>query len=261
MDEPSRLALGEGTFESSVLEAWRQRQPSESARMKTLVAVGIGGATLTAGGLLGNALSVAPKALVGSSAFFKWLGVGAGIVVAAGGATYLAERATRVAAPTSTGSIHATAAPAPLPAASALRHALVHEAAPLEPGLDPGPNRGALPVIAPVAGPSVARTAVSSAPPSESTSSLDSEVAAIDQARRQLAAGDANAALQLVDAYDARYPGGALGQESAEIRIEALLRTGKRAAAQRLGDAFLLAHPSSPYARIIRGLLVNPTPP
>jgi outer membrane protein assembly factor BamD (BamD/ComL family) len=65
-------------------------------------------------------------------------------------------------------------------------------------------------------------------------------------------------ALATVDAYDARFPGGALAQESEELRIEALFRTAKRQQAEKLAARFLSAHPTSPYARVIRGLVAAP---
>jgi outer membrane protein assembly factor BamD (BamD/ComL family) len=85
-------------------------------------------------------------------------------------------------------------------------------------------------------------------------------VLALDHARRALAAGDATAALDLVDAYDARYPSGSLVQESAELRIEALFRAGRRGEAEKLAEHFLAAHPTSPYARVIRSLSAGARP-
>jgi len=85
-------------------------------------------------------------------------------------------------------------------------------------------------------------------------STLEDELLAIDRARGALVAGDPAQALQRVDLYDARYPSGALSQESAEIRIEALFKAGKQAQAERLAARFLAAHPESPYARVIRSL-------
>jgi len=90
------------------------------------------------------------------------------------------------------------------------------------------------------------------------SSSLDEEVLAIDRARRSLAAGDFAGALEEAAAYDARYPAGALLQESAEIRIEALFRSGKRGQAEKLAAKFLTQNPASPYARVIRALLSAP---
>jgi len=99
-------------------------------------------------------------------------------------------------------------------------------------------------------------------PATSVTSSLDEEVVAIDRARRALTAGDGASALGLLDAYDARYPSGALTQESAELRIDALLRTGRRGDAEKLAERFLGAHPTSPYSRVVRALLAGarPTP-
>jgi len=60
----------------------------------------------------------------------------------------------------------------------------------------------------------------------------------IDRARSALAGGDAVVAVQAVDDYDARFPGGALAQEAAVLRIEALVKLGRldeaKAAAARV---------------------------
>jgi TolA-binding protein len=79
-----------------------------------------------------------------------------------------------------------------------------------------------------------------------SGSTLSSEIAAIDQAKRALASGDPAAALRRVDDYDAAFPRGTLAAEATALRIEALARTG------RLGDAraelarLRATHPHSP---------------
>jgi hypothetical protein len=96
------------------------------------------------------------------------------------------------------------------------------------------------------------RAAVASKVPS--AYSLEEEVSAIDRARRGLAGGDWAGALQAVDAYVARLPAGALGEEAAEIRIEALYRSGKKAQADKLSTQVLAAHPTSLYARSVRAL-------
>ena len=104
-------------------------------------------------------------------------------------------------------------------------------------------------------GPNAIPAAKAKAPSSARSSTLDDEVSMIDQARRAIANGDATAAIQVVGSYDARYPGGALAQESTEIRIEALLAQGNRVAAEHLASKFFASHPSSPYVHRIRALL------
>jgi hypothetical protein len=103
-------------------------------------------------------------------------------------------------------------------------------------------------------GPASSSTAASTAPPAAQASTLDEEIHLVDLARRALTVGDAPTALRVVDGYDAKYPAGALTQEAAELRIEALFRLGRRDDAERLAAKFMAAHPSSPYVRTIRAL-------
>ena len=246
MSDPSRLLEGDAELERSLLRAWHRRQPSEAARRKTLAALEAG-ALLAAGGV---GVSMAPKAAVVSSSLLKWLGIVTGVVATAGAIGYATQRGRTI----ETGQVSLTApvvsaaprsptvGPTVPPVQSTASAVAEAPAAPLTPApavtVAPGP----------VAAPSKAAGAAAPA------SSLNDEVVAIDQARRALTAGNAATALQLVDAYDARYPGGALAEESAEIRIEALFRTGKRAQASDLATQFLAAHPGSLYARVIRAL-------
>jgi hypothetical protein len=84
---------------------------------------------------------------------------------------------------------------------------------------------------------------------------LGEQVALVDQARSALGASDAAGALRLADEYDARFPGGALAQEVTGLRVEALLRLGRRSEATSIGERFVAAHPRSPAAARIRRLL------
>jgi hypothetical protein len=90
---------------------------------------------------------------------------------------------------------------------------------------------------------------------SASKSTLDDEVATIDEARRAEGAGDFASALRLLDAYDVKYRGGSLARESTEIRIQALVQQGNRPAAERLAARFIASHPSSLDVRNIRRAL------
>jgi hypothetical protein len=261
MSDPSRLVEGDVAFESAVLRAWSARQPSADARVKTLAAVGLASSVLAASGtaVAGAGGSIAPKALVASS-LLKWLGIGAGLVAAAGAIGYASHRTKLDVALDDVDEAPAplaSAAPTPL-APSAMSSAMSAAKAPTLPPLPTLPTPPASPAgtvaatAAPVAAPKVAGVL---------PSSLDDEVLAIDHARRTLAADDGMAALQLVDAYEAKYPNGVLMQESTEIRIEALYRTGNRAQADKLAASFLAAHPSTPYTRAIRARQAAAPPP
>ena len=260
MSDPQRLIGGAGTseFETSILSSWGARQPGAEARARTLVAVGAASA-LGAGVVAGTA-SMAPKAAAASSLLLKWLGLGVALATTAGAVGYAvhasslahgeaAQAMVTISRPVSP-QVSRPVSPAPVvawqPAAAV--------PPPQSPEIETPPA-----VSAPQAGvPAASPPARVAAAPTQAGSTLDDEVYTIDQARRAVMAGSAGAALGLVDAYDARYPGGALAQESTEVRIEALYRLGKRPLADKLATRFLAAHPTSPYAREIRALLVSP---
>jgi hypothetical protein len=84
---------------------------------------------------------------------------------------------------------------------------------------------------------------------------LSREVAALELAHRALAAHNPSSALHLLDNYRAEFPHGALGSEATVLRVQALLASGNRAAAQALADSYSSRHPDSPYARRIQDIL------
>jgi len=265
MDDPSRLVEGEASFETKVLGTWQMRQPSGAARMKTLAAVGVGGlvvaaplATVGGGAAGGASASIAPKAVVLSASLLKWIGVGGAVATAAGVAGYATYSVT------TTEPAPMTAAPVPLPVQispvsppRATPWVTASAAAPTVP--PPLPAQSSSTATA-SNHPSTTPLRTSAQGPAQGNS-LDDEVLAIDQARRALTAGNAASALELADAYDRRYADGSLGQESAEIRIEALFLAGKTAQGEKLGTRFLATYPASPYARVIRGLVTGARPP
>jgi hypothetical protein len=81
------------------------------------------------------------------------------------------------------------------------------------------------------------------------------QVASLDRARAALAAGDAASALAVVDAHERTYPGGALAQEAAVLRIEALAKLGRRDEAAARARAFAEANPSSPHVAKVRSIV------
>jgi len=84
---------------------------------------------------------------------------------------------------------------------------------------------------------------------------LGQQVAALDRARDALTSGNAAGALRQVDEYDRQFPRGALAQEAAALRIEALFQQGNRDAALSLAERFLASNPRSPHAARIRLLV------
>ncbi len=265
MSEPSRLLDGGDVpeLEKSLLRSWSSRHPSDGARLKTLAALGVSGAV--GGVAVGGGASLAPKAAAATASVLKWLGLAGGVVATVGAVTYVTTQQagqTRVAPPPADTAHVATSAPsaasrtaaveAPTPGANST------ESPSVIPQVEPTPTPAPAPFPRGATNNGTATSGGSRATTSSTTSSLQEEVAMIDSGRRALANGDPQATLDTVDAYDARFPGGALAQESEELRIEALFRTAKRQQAEKLAARFLSAHPTSPYARVIRGLVAAP---
>jgi hypothetical protein len=102
-----------------------------------------------------------------------------------------------------------------------------------------------------------ASSAVARVPPSvtESQSALRDESSAVLEIRRTLRAGDASGALRLLEQARQRFPHGALSQEREALGIEALAKSGASDAASRKAEAFLRAHPKSPYAADVQSFI------
>jgi hypothetical protein len=91
------------------------------------------------------------------------------------------------------------------------------------------------------------------APPA--TTLLPNEVALVQQAAQALASGDGEGAIRALDAHDRLWPAGMLGEESGALRVQALVRTGRMAAARTLARKLLDAHPDSVLAARFRRVL------
>ena len=75
---------------------------------------------------------------------------------------------------------------------------------------------------------------------------------------KQRAASDPAAAVALVDEGHRRFPRGSFYQERESIAILALAQLGRTAEARARARLFLDAHPQSPYAERLRGLVGSP---
>jgi hypothetical protein len=94
-------------------------------------------------------------------------------------------------------------------------------------------------------------------PTAKGTAGLQDEVRAIDSARTHLRAGAAAEALSDVLAYEQAFPKGSLRIEAELIRIEALMKLGRKDAAKQRGEALLARDPEGPLAQRIRTLIQN----
>ena len=91
------------------------------------------------------------------------------------------------------------------------------------------------------------------------TSSLPEQVHSLDRARVALNSGDAGAALVEIAHYRKAWPKGVFLTEASVLEIEALAKRGERSLAATRAQAFVSAHPDSPQAERLRGLI--PAPP
>ena len=108
-----------------------------------------------------------------------------------------------------------------------------------------------VPVTAPVVRPHAAPLRVDStatAPPD----TFEDETQALRDALSGLRGGQPQSALAALDAQDARFPHGVLGEERAVARIEALCALGRTGEASTRASRFLAQHPGSLQAARVR---------
>lgn len=86
---------------------------------------------------------------------------------------------------------------------------------------------------------------------------LSEELGALDRARLSLANGDTRRALDELDGYDRRFPGGRLQLEAEVMRIDAFAKVGRKELARQHADAFLRRHPTSVLATRVRAHLAD----
>jgi len=93
--------------------------------------------------------------------------------------------------------------------------------------------------------------------PAESrvASRLGEESAAVLAVRKTLLAGDAVAALRMLDRTRAAFPNGALAEEREALAVRALVASGQNDLARKRGEAFLRVFPKSPHASEVRAVL------
>ena len=131
----------------------------------------------------------------------------------------------------------------------------------------PGPSESvvmpvpsSVPVPVPVPSASVRAKA---AQPPRVTSTLESELLALDQVRAELRRGNMTGAIAQLDHYDRQFRrGGSLGAEATRLRLEALSKAGRTGEARALASRFVAANPDNPLAERARAYLEEvPAPP
>ena len=293
MNDLERLSDDDGAL-GAAFRAAEGDAPSRGARDALLATLSLGAATTGASALTtATAAKTATHGALGASkavaslvASWKVVAISAVVVSSAVVSVHVATRPSSsleapapLAPPT-----HAVAPPArlaSLPAPRASAEVLAAEPpAPVEeapvvtaplaaPAIDePKPSAAvvARPEIAPaksaplVAVPERPSASPSEAPPvapkaSGSTTRVADEVAMLDRAKARLAANDPAEALAILAEYGHAFPRPVLYEEALALRVEALVRQGRRAEAEALARPFLEKSPSSPVAaRVVRAL-------
>jgi hypothetical protein len=78
---------------------------------------------------------------------------------------------------------------------------------------------------------------------------LREQIALLDAARSALGAGSADSALATLGKYQSKYPRGSFGPETTALKVEALVKLGRRAEAKALGERFVSAHRDTALAQ------------
>ena len=94
------------------------------------------------------------------------------------------------------------------------------------------------------------------APPSVA-SPLKGELALVAEAQARLRAADAPGAFAALALHTRLYPGGALAEEVALLRVRAFIARGDAGSARQAAETFLQRHPASPLGSRFRSLLTS----
>jgi hypothetical protein len=166
-----------------------------------------------------------------------------------------------------------SAAPSMAPVAVGARIVAPVVSAHVEPFLEPSPAPPAMAISSsaaiapsaprsrPPAGLAASTPNVSEAPAqavTEGLSTLTAEAAAIDRARRALAAGSPGQAIDLLDRYERESPTHALAPDAQALRIQAEKARGNDVVAKKLAEKFLSLYPNDPHAERVRRILSGP---
>jgi TolA-binding protein len=233
------LERGATDLERSLLSAGEAEEPSAESARRAAAALGLGASVA-----LAAQAARAGLASQTSAAVLRWAAVA---LVGAGGLLLVGQALRR----------HHTALPPPEVSVQLPEPPKAPAQAEVDSTPEP-PSAPSAEAVAPKAGVRSSPTPHSPAPvalPSAASGSLGDEIALLDAARRALRSGDARLALSDLDRHQAEFPRGVLGQEATLLRIEALVRSGNRPAAEALARQFLARQPNSPHAKRIESLL------
>jgi hypothetical protein len=245
---PSRIARSGDPFDRALLRAGRSDDPPRGAEERALAALGL-------------SAELAPGSVGARPGGFSGVGWGASLKViavllvlgACGAGVWMA---TRRPARAGSGLPAQVSGPASAPAPSPASVAPASIARPAEPsgGATPPREVGASPGAA-----AASRPVRRAGPGAVDRAALSVEVTLVQDAARALAAGDAAAALRVLDTYDRKWPHGALAEEAGALRVQALQRTDRTAEARALARKLLDAHPHGVLAARLQRVLEGST--
>jgi hypothetical protein len=198
-----------------------------------LPAIGAG----SAASLSAKSATAASKAAASSSSLLPWISGAFVAALMAGGFLALRPSAVPPRAPS-----------ASAPSSTALK-AAPELAAPAIPFVTPIPPTDAPPrAAADAATKPLASSSSRRDRPATTANELSKQVALVDAARAALASGGAERALGSVREYQALSPSGAFLPEVAAIKIEALLKLGRKTEARTSAERFAATYGSGPLA-------------
>ncbi len=231
MKDPERLRVRPGTeLERILLDTGASYRGSDDLRFRTLVALGIGGAT------------------VATTATASALGTGLGRLVWWKTTLMVSAVGALATVPVVYDSReHKPVVVVASPPSSVMPTQLVPEIM-VEPVRDEVED--AAPPVASVT--PVVERAVRTTRGAPSALELRLELQALDEARSSLGAGEPSRALEKLDGYARDYPKGRLRMEAEVLRIDALFRSGQRELARKRAATFLKRHPNSVLASRVR---------
>jgi hypothetical protein len=246
MSDPQRIELARASsLEGELLRSMDDDVPSEEARRRAHLALGLGGATASLGAV--GVIAVAK----GKLAWTTWVVGGLGIASAVG-ATYAVLR-------TNAPEIEAT------PAVTADAQAAPFS---VEPHAAEGPAEGSeisQPPPSNSSDRSVERERARNAsapgrrePPWRELSPkgrLAEEVLSLDEVRDAIRGRDPGRAINLLATYRRKFPHGGLVPEATLLQIEALIAIGQTDSARRVARAFVASDPAGPQAEKVRAML------
>jgi len=241
----SQPDLGWDDEERALLKSAELDVPTSGAQDRTLAALGVGGAALSATITAGSAKAAAASAgkTFGVGKLLAALAIGGSV----GGAALHYRAQFLAATPTFT---HSSTGVTPAAHIAPTAPPVTELEVAAESSDAPAP---AVPDISPSA------TKVSSLPaPAHTEPDIALEIASLDRARRASERGDFGAALSELDQYDRSFKRGRLRPEALLLRVQTLISKGDVTGAKALGGRFLARYPKSPLSPRIQKLIGSP---